>query len=243
MIISFVQTKGGTGKSTLAVNTAFSKAFQEKFKSIALVELDPQGTLKNWWQERTEENRNSDGVSFHHISSTQKEVIQDGIKNIATHNDLLVLDIPGESTSKLHTKFACAISDIVIIPMRTSTNDESAFADNLLPIIKEIIRSYPIKKGNFFILPTFTNAQSNKEKVIDYFKDILPDYVGCLNVVYPFRSIYENFNREGANLLEFVDSIKNNKRMYVGGARAIEDIESIAHSIIQKLAEKTHDST
>ena len=212
MIISFVQTKGGTGKSTLAVNTTFSKAFQNKFKSIALVELDPQGTLKNWWQERTEENRNSDNVSFHHISSTQKEVIQDGIKNIATHNDLLVLDIPGESTSKLHTKFACAISDIVIVPMRTSTNDESAFADNLLPIIKEIIRSYPIKKGNFFI-------------------------------VYPFRSIYENFNREGANLLEFVESIKNNKRMYVGGARAIEDIESIAHSIMQKLAEKTHDST
>jgi chromosome partitioning protein len=95
MIISFEQTKGGTGKSTLAVNTTFSKAFHDKFKSIALVELDPQGTLKNWWQERTEENRNSDNVSFHHISSTQKEVIQDGIKNIATHNDILVLDIPG----------------------------------------------------------------------------------------------------------------------------------------------------
>lgn len=243
MIISFVQTKGGTGKSTLAVNTAFSNAFHNRYKSIALVELDPQGTLKNWWQERTEENRISEGVSFHHISSTQKEVIQDGVKNIATHNELLILDIPGESTSKLHTKFACAISDIIIIPMRTSTNDESAFADNLLPIIKEIIRAYPIKKGNFFVLPTFTNAQSNKDKVIEYFKDILPNYISCLEVVYPFRSIYENFNREGMNLLEYVETTKTNKRLYVGGARAVEDIESISHSIIQKLGEKTHDST
>ena len=67
--------------------------------------------------------------------------------------------------------------------------------------------------------------------------------MGCLDVVYPFRSIYENFNREGMNLLEYVDSIKNNKRLYVGGARAIEDIECIAHSIMHKLAEKTHDST
>jgi cellulose biosynthesis protein BcsQ len=168
MIISFVQTKGGTGKSTLAVNTTFSKAFHDKFKSIALVELDPQGTLKNWWQERTEENRNSDNVSFHHISSTQKEVIQDGIKNIATHNELLVLDIPGESTSKLHTKFACAISDIIVIPMRTSTNDESAFADNLLPIIKEIIRSYPVKKETFlsYLLLQMHNPIKRKSLII-----------------------------------------------------------------------------
>lgn len=243
MIISFVQTKGGTGKSTLAMNTTFSNAFKEKFKTIALVELDPQGTLKTWWQERTEEGRTTENVSFHHISSTQKEVIQDGIKTIATHNEILILDIPGESTSKLHTKFACAISDLVIMPMRTSTNDESAFADNLLPIIKEIIRSFPEKKGAFHVLPTFTNSQSNKAKVIDYFTDILPGYVNCLEEVYPFRSIYENFNREGMNLLEFVDSIKNNKRLHVTGSKAVEDIEAISRVIIKNLMEKHNDST
>jgi len=37
MIISFVQTKGGTGKSTLALNTAFSNHMNRVFTSVALV--------------------------------------------------------------------------------------------------------------------------------------------------------------------------------------------------------------
>ena len=78
MIIGFVQTKGGTGKSTLSVNTAFSKAMKRKFDSIALVELDSQGTLKSWWEEREEMGYDPGKVSFHHISSTQKEVFQQG---------------------------------------------------------------------------------------------------------------------------------------------------------------------
>jgi cellulose biosynthesis protein BcsQ len=231
MIVSFVQTKGGTGKSTLSMNSAFSRNVSTRFSSIALVELDPQGTLQSWWKSRVDENRHSGNVSFHHISSTQKEVIQDGITSIAGHNELLILDIPGESTSRLHTKFACAFSDRVIVPMRTSTNDESAFKDNLLPVIKEIIKVTPEKKRTFQILPSFTNAQSNKDKVIEYFQDVLPDYVECLPVVYPSRSIYENFNRDGMNLIEYTESLKKNKRAHQQALKAVEDIEEIAAAI------------
>lgn len=231
MIVSFVQTKGGTGKSTLSMNSAFSRNVSTRFSSIALVELDPQGTLQSWWKSRNEEGREAGNISFHHISSTQKEVIQDGITSIAQHNELLILDIPGESTSRLHTKFACAFSDRVVIPMRTSTNDESAFKDNLLPVIKEIIKVTPEKKGRFTILPSFTNAQSNKDKIIEYFQDVLPDYVQCLPVVFPARSIYENFNRDGMNLIEFMESLKKNKRAYAQALKAVEDIEEISAAI------------
>jgi cellulose biosynthesis protein BcsQ len=242
MIVSFVQTKGGTGKSTLSMNTAFSTVVTNQFKSVALVELDPQGTLQSWWKNRCEENRDSGIVSFHHISSSQKEVVQDGITSIANHNELLILDIPGESTSRLHTKFACAFSDKVIIPMRTSTNDEAAFRDNLLPVMKEILKLNPEKRGTFQVLPSFTNPLSNSQKVIEYFHDILPEYIGCLPVVYPQRSIYENFNREGMFLIEFAESLRNNKKSYAQASKAVEDIEIIAKSIFDK-AEKNNDST
>ncbi|MCB1179005.1 MAG: ParA family protein [Leptospiraceae bacterium] len=231
MIISYVQTKGGTGKSTLAMNTAFSRIVLDRFTSVALVELDPQGTLNSWWQTRQEEDRDSSKVSFHHISSTQKEVVQQGISAIAAHNELLILDVPGESTSRLHTKFACAFSDKIIIPMRTSTNDESAFKFNLLPVIKELIRLSPAKEDAFYILPAFTNPQSNKEKIIDYFKDILPDYVNCLPVVYPSRSVYENFNRDGMTIREYSDSLASNKRAHAQSMKAVDDVESIADAI------------
>ena len=238
MIVSFVQTKGGTGKSTLSVNMVFSKIIAKKYKSVALVELDPQGTLNNWWGERIDEGRKTDNVSFHHISSTQKQVFQEGIKTIAGHNELIILDIPGESIGKLHTRFACAFSDLIVIPMRTSTNDESAFSDNLYPIIKEIVKVDPPKKGSFVILPAFTHPQSNNQKIFDYFKEILPDSVKCMNVVYPLRSVYENFNREGMNLKEYAEMVKTNRKYQKQAFNALKDVEEIAGNIIEILEKK-----
>jgi cellulose biosynthesis protein BcsQ len=238
MIISFVQTKGGTGKSTLALNIAFSKHINKIFRSIALVELDPQGTLRTWWDERTEFGRETLHVSFHHISSTQKEVFADGIKSISAHNDLIIMDIPGESTGKLHTRFACAVSDLVVIPMRTSTNDEAAFADNLFPIIKEVIKLDPKRKGNFFVLPSFTHPKANTKTITDYFTAILPPDVGCLNITYPDRTVYENFNREGNTLGEYSLSVSTNKRHHRQTVMAIYDMEEIAKTITTLLENK-----
>ncbi len=131
MIIAFVQTKGGTGKSTLALCIAFSKKMQKSFSKIAVVELDPQGTLKKWWQRREKNNTTSKNIVFSHISSEEKSVVLERLVTLEEENDLLLLDVPGESTSKFHTQFACAMADLVLIPMRTSTNDEEAFEDNL----------------------------------------------------------------------------------------------------------------
>jgi cellulose biosynthesis protein BcsQ len=239
MIISFVQTKGGTGKSTLALNTAFSRHINRTFPSVALVELDPQGTLQAWWHERSEMGRDPGRVSFHHISSSQKEVFADGIKAIAAHNHLIIMDIPGESTGKLHTRFACAVSDLVVIPMRTSTNDEAAFADNLYPIIKEIIKVDPAKKECFHILPSFTHPKVNRDTIAGYFADILPPFVGCLKAIYPDRSVYENFNRDGATLREYAASVVTNRRHARQAASAVDDCEAIAETITQML-EKNH---
>jgi cellulose biosynthesis protein BcsQ len=232
MIIGFVQTKGGTGKSTLAVNTAFSGYMKRKFGSIALVELDPQGTLKSWWEDRDEMGYDPGNVSFHHISSTQKEVFQQGIKSISDYNEMMIMDIPGESTGKLHTRFACAFCDLVIIPMRMSTNDESAFMNNLYPIIKEIIRAVPGKKGQFHVLPVFTHPLQNWQNCFDYFDDILPHQVSCLPVVFPTRSVYENYNRKGLNLNEYAKLVASNKKYTQQVDRAIEDIEKICKTIM-----------
>ncbi|MBF0289590.1 MAG: ParA family protein [SAR324 cluster bacterium] len=235
MIVSFVQTKGGTGKSTLALNLAFSNVMQKAFESIALIEFDPQGTLRDWWQAREENHWQTKKVSFHHISSTQKEVVQDGIKSINLHNELLIVDTPGESTGKLHTKIACAISDLVVIPTRSSTNEELALSNKLLPILKEIIKINAHKQGGFYVLPAFVNSRSSKDKIIQYFEDILPSYVECMGSVYPMRSVYENFNREGMALQEYIKSVEKNRRVFQQASKAVSDVEEIAKNILERL--------
>ena len=41
MIISLVQTKGGTGKSVLALNLAYAHKLQRRFANVSLIEFDP----------------------------------------------------------------------------------------------------------------------------------------------------------------------------------------------------------
>lgn len=232
MIIGFVQTKGGTGKSTLAANLAFSNAADRAFNDIALVELDPQGTLQSWWAERTEMGYDCGSVSFHHISSTQKSVFQEGLKAIAHHNELIIMDIPGEGTGKLHTRFACAFCDVVVIPLRQSTNDESAFLNNLCPVIRDIMQALPEKNSCFHVLPVFTHPLSNVDNCYSYFTQVLPPYVTCLKAVYPARSVYENFNRKGLNLHEYASVVAANRRFKEQAEKAVKDVETIAKLLI-----------
>jgi len=233
MIIAFVQTKGGTGKSTLALNMAFSKKMRREFSNIAIVELDPQGTLKKWWERRAKNNLKSKGICFTHISSDDKSELLEKIVSLEDENDLLLLDVPGESISKFHTQFACAMADIVLIPMRTSTNDEEAFEDNLLPIIKKIIEIDEDGKNVFHVIPSFTHPLANKESIIGYFNDIIPDYIQCLDAIFSFGTVFENFSRGGNTIYDYALSVKSNNKLYKQSIKAIKDMEKIADEIIK----------
>lgn len=232
MILAFVQTKGGTGKSTLALNIAYSRLMKKEFSSIVLVELDPQGTLRKWWERRRITGRESN-ISFHHISSEDRNEILKEIEALEEKNELLIMDVPGESVGKFHTKFACAVADVVLIPMRTSTNDEEAFEDNLLPIINKIIEVDEDSRDVFYIIPSFTHPLANKQNIYNYFKEITPDHIQCLRSVFSFGSVFENFSRGGNNLYEYAKSVKSNTKLYEQAKKAIHDVELIAKEIIQ----------
>ena len=234
MIIAFVQTKGGTGKSTLALCTAYAKKIRQEFSSIALIEMDPQGTLSKWWMRReSNPNKQISSVHFNHISDTDKNIILNKLETIERDNELLILDVPGESVGKFHTQFACAIADLVLIPMRTSTNDEEAFEDNLLPIIEKILKVDNDSKSIFHVIPSFTHPLASRESIYRYFNEIMPEYVSCFKGTFTFRSVFENFSRAGNTLFEYADMVKANRKMLEKADRAIEDIETIVEKILE----------
>jgi chromosome partitioning protein len=232
MIVSLVQTKGGTGKSVLALNLAYVRRLQERFSEVSLVEFDPQGTLHAWWLLRQGLRADGPPVSYYHITDTDRQVLGERLRALSSPHTLTIIDTPGESTGKVHTKLACAVSDLVLIPMRSSTSDEAALAYHLLPIIQEILVHDPERRGRFQVLPTFVNPRSRPETVIEYFREILPDELGCLNAVLPFRSVYENFNRDGKQLYEYGESVRGNRRDLQAAERAIADFDRIAAEIL-----------
>lgn len=233
MIISFIQTKGGTGKTTLAKCLTYSRAFKKAFGSISFVELDPQGTIESWQAQRKEGGLKAKHVQFVQLAKANPDMIKDRLLQLMEKNDAMVLDVPGESVGGFATKFATSLSDFVFIPMRSSTNDEQSFIDNILPVIGEAIRTDPEKKGRFFIIPTFVHPQANVDNIRNYFLDIIPEEVGCVKACLPHRSVYENFSREGMNLLEYAKSVKTNARFYSQARKAVDDIEKIAKEILK----------
>lgn len=234
-IISFVQTKGGTGKTNLARCIAFSKDFQKKYSSVCLVDMDEQGSLKSWWSERESSGFKSDPVSFLHMVSSDIKLIQKQLENLTSNFELIILDVPGESVGRLYTQLACAISDLVLIPMRTSTDDESAFESNLVPIIREIIKSNPDQKSAFHVVPTFVHPRSRPEKYQEYFSYVLPQFISCFPFPLPYRSIFENYSRDGSTLDEYLKSVKNNARDAKQAKSAIADIKRLSINILKHL--------
>ena len=227
MIFSLVQTKGGVGKSTISKLLTFSKAFKNKFDRIALVELDTQGSLYDFFKERPPEKIETDHVHFFPLGSASDNVITESLTKISTDYDLVVLDIPGESVARFATKLALNISDLVLIPIRASVNDEKAFTRQLLPAIEPALGKIP-----FYILPNFIHHGTKKQNIVTFYNDWLPEGISCLDSYISQRKIYEEFNDGGTTLSEYVENFKNNKKLFSLAKKSEEEIEMIAAEIV-----------
>ena len=234
MIISFLQTKGGTAKTTLAKCLAYSKSFDKAFNSICLVELDPQGTILSWHSQR--ENGKNEKVGVAPLYERDERQMINALEKLMNRYETLILDVPGESLGKFTTRFAASLSDLLLIPMRSSTNDEQSFVDHIYPILEHMLQEDPGKAGSFHIIPTFVHPQSKPESISGYFREVMPEEVGCLDAFLPHRSVYENFSREGMSLLEYAKSVKSNTRQYAQAKRAVDDIEQIAKNILDLIS-------
>lgn len=231
MIISFLQTKGGTAKTTLAKCIAYSKTFGKTFNTIGLVELDPQGTILAWHAQRPQAAKEKVGVAP--LYDRDEQAMADTLERLLNRFDALILDVPGESVGKFATRFAAALSDVVLIPMRSSTNDEQSFIDHIFPIIDQTLASDPVKTGRFHIIPTFVHPQTRPATIQAYFQAVMPPEIGCLEAFLPYRSVYENFSREGRNLQEYARSVTGNARLSTQAERAVTDIEAIAKAVLK----------
>ncbi|MBF0237379.1 MAG: ParA family protein [SAR324 cluster bacterium] len=231
-IISLVQTKGGTGKSTLARCLAYSRTFQEQFQSIALVELDPQGTLKDWYDQRPQELRQQNRVCVFQLLTLDQAEMEREIHALKQEYGLLILDLPGESTAKFATQFAMAVSDKIVVPMRYSAPDFQSFAKHLQPLILRQSCNSSGDATRFLIIPTFVHPNTNPQLLHAEFEKILPHTVECLKYYLPLRSVYENYSWASRTLHEYARTVKTNSREHDQAAKAIHDVEMIASTLL-----------
>jgi len=111
MIISFVNQKGGVGKTTSAINIAAS--LNRKNYKVGFIDADPQGSATQW---HAVEGNNAFEI-MHHPEPLDRE----GIQALSQEYDYLVIDAPPAIGSI--TKSILAVTDLSIIPLSPSSLD------------------------------------------------------------------------------------------------------------------------
>ena len=123
--ISFVNQKGGVGKTTLALNVAGTLASQGN--KVLFIDSDPQGSALDWSGARTT-------PPIFSIVGMAKPVIHKEAREIGKNYDFVVIDSP-PSVQAL-AKSVIATSDLVVIPLQPSPYDVWA-AQGTLDLVEE----------------------------------------------------------------------------------------------------------
>jgi len=111
MIISFVNQKGGVGKTTTAIN--LSSSLVRKNYKLVLIDADPQRSATTW-------HSIEDNQAFE-ILDHPGELTQADIETLETAYDYVIIDAPPAMDDKVETILKA--SDLTILPVTPSSLD------------------------------------------------------------------------------------------------------------------------
>ncbi len=131
LIITVAQQKGGSGKTTVAAHLAV--AFALAGKSVGILDVDPQGSLGEWF-ERREATLGEDDVGLVFRTASGWGARREA-KQLARDHDIVVVDTPPKSD--LEIRPAIEMADLVAVPVQPTPVDLWATAPTLAMAAKE----------------------------------------------------------------------------------------------------------
>lgn len=125
-VLTVAQQKGGSGKTTLAVNLAVAAI--RRGLSVALLDTDPQGSLGRWFMTRRERLGEA-GLEF---STSSAWGVSYECEKLKREVDLVIVDTPPKVDADLRP--ALREADLVLVPVASSHVDLWA-TDGVLDLV------------------------------------------------------------------------------------------------------------
>ncbi len=116
-ILVIAAAKGGVGKTTLAAALAVAALAGWPPGAVALLDMDPQGSLTAWWNARRPEHPRLYTLAGMTLAELLRQLELEGV-------EVLVVDCPPGFTSVQLE--AIAIADLVLVPTQPSALDLAA---------------------------------------------------------------------------------------------------------------------
>ncbi|MEQ5394083.1 ParA family protein [Proteus sp. fly-1013] len=185
-VISFLNGKGGVGKTTSSINIA--TAIAKQGYNVVVVDTDPQMSIGNWFEE--------DKCLFDvRTASSEKEVYL--IKKDLKKYDYIVID--GVATISAISSASVMVSDLVIIPVTPSPLDFSV-STAILAVIEARNDLQPIE-ARFLI-----TKKINTTKMLQVLKDsIVETGVEMLKTGITQRQSYVRTMLDGGTVYDTTD--------------------------------------
>lgn len=130
MILTVGNTKGGVGKTTLALQLAISCA--RAGRDVLLVDGDRQGSAQTALAKRAEAGRLPALACVHY---PEGRVLRDQVRHQAGKYDDVVIDAGGQDSAALRA--ALVLSDVLLVPFLPRSVDVWALAD-IAALVEEV---------------------------------------------------------------------------------------------------------
>lgn len=125
-VITVAQQKGGSGKTTLAINLAVE--FSRQGMKIALLDTDPQGSLGRWFLTR----RDRLGDPGMDLSTASAWGVSYECEKLRRTHDVVIVDTPPKVDADLRP--ALREADLILVPVASSHVDLWA-TDGVLDLV------------------------------------------------------------------------------------------------------------
>ena len=150
-VIAVLNQKGGSGKTTIAVNLAH--AFQRQGKDVMIVDADPQGTARDW-------SENS-SVGVCPVIGLDRETLARDLPAITQSYDRVVIDGPPQLAGI--SASAVKVAHAVLIPVQPSPYDIWSCADlvDILDARRTVTNGLP--HAAFVVSRAITNTKLSNQ--------------------------------------------------------------------------------
>lgn len=205
MIISFVNQKGGVGKTTAAINIGAGLA--RRNQQLILLDMDPQGSAAMW--QAVEGNQ-----AFNVIHQPAAAMIPSEIEGLSAAYDYVIIDVPPSIDGI--TRKILALSHMAIIPVSPSSLDIWSCKDTL-KMVEEVQKTHPVLKAKFLINRKIPGTRTGREirgelKVFN---------VGILKTELCQRVAYVESMKYGVSVMQMAP-----------GSKAADEIEQLCDEIV-----------
>jgi len=209
LILTVGNTKGGVGKTTIAVNLAILRA--STGRDVLLVDADAQGSASVFSEIRAELN----GRSGYTVVGLHGSAVRTQVRQLAPKYHEVVIDVGGNDTAGLRA--ALTVSDTLLVPVQPRSFDIWAIAQmaSLVAEARELNEAL-----RAFIVINAADAQGRDNAAA---RESLSDVAGfeMIETQLVRRKAYPNAAAQGAGIIE----------MQPSDAKAIEELSKLAATL------------